>query len=330
MIVFPRVLAIEDDGHQGIAAGGQDAGAVLADAVQEIGGGMRGLHLGIDEADQVAHEMIAEDQPHGAALLAPLVGTVQAFHRHGALLGAVEHAAIGGGPFETQFAGQSEDFVRNRALGGPETDRRDTEVLLDVFARQFELAARVAGIAEARRQRHVGVRHAGDVGIAEQRQDGMVVRRGGNFDLAGSGEPGVLRQHAADNLALLFAHAALVIQGEIAAALDPLAHLRVIGLKLFVEPGELRPHLHIAQFLGAEHGARTGCLLRVARVEELAVARVAVDHVRRIGIERVLQEQLALFFGQVLGGLEGEGEERIARLRRRHTLPPAPSWRARG
>ncbi len=113
VIVFPRILAVEDDGHEGVAAGGQNARAILADAVQEIGGGMGRFHLGIDEADQVAHEMIAEDQPHGAALLAPLVGTVQTFHRHGALLGAVEHAAIGGGPLETQFAGQGEDFVRN-------------------------------------------------------------------------------------------------------------------------------------------------------------------------------------------------------------------------
>ncbi len=187
-------------------------------------------------------------------------------------------------------------------------------MLLDVLARQLELAARVVGIAEARRQRYVGVRHCGDVGIAQQRQDGMVVGRGGNFDLAGSSELGVLRQHAADNLALLFAHAALVLQREIAAALNPIAHLGVIGLKLFVEPGELRPHLHVAQFLGAEHVARTGRLLCVARLEEFAVARIAVDHVRGIGIERVLQEQLALLFGQMLGGFEGEGEERVARL----------------
>src|ERR1019366_7756043 len=38
VIVFPGVLAVQDDGHQGVAAGGQNAGAVLADAVQEIGG----------------------------------------------------------------------------------------------------------------------------------------------------------------------------------------------------------------------------------------------------------------------------------------------------
>ena len=88
----------------------------------------------------------------------------------------------------------------------------------------------------------------------------------------------------------------------------------VVGLELLVEPGELRPHLHVAQFLGAEHVARAGSLLCVARVEQFAVARIAVDHVRRIGIERVLQQVLALVRGQVLGRLEGEIEERVARL----------------
>ena len=124
----------------------------------------------------------------------------------------------------------------------------------------------------------------------------------------------VRRQHAAHDLALLFAHAALVIQGEIAAPLDPAAHLRVVGLELLVEPGELRPHLHVAQFLGAEHIARAGPLLCGTRVEQFAVARVAVDHVRRIGIERMLQEVLALVLGQVLGRLEREIEKRVARL----------------
>jgi hypothetical protein len=158
----------------------------------------------------------------------------------------------------------------------------------------LELAARIVGIAEARRQRHVGVRHAGDIGIAQQRQDGMVIRRGGNLDLAGEGQPTVRRHHPTHNLALLFAHAALLVQGEIAAALDPAAHFRVVGLEFFVEPGQLRPHLHIAQLLGAEQAARPRAPLGVAHIEELAVARIAIDHVGRIGVERVLQQVVAL------------------------------------
>ena len=69
VVVFPGVLAIQDDGHQGVAAGAENAGAVLADAAQEILRGGGGVHLGIDEADQVAQEVIAED--HAAAARPP-------------------------------------------------------------------------------------------------------------------------------------------------------------------------------------------------------------------------------------------------------------------
>ena len=96
--------------------------------------------------------------------------------------------------------------------------------------------------------------------------------------------------HLPDDLALLFAHAALVGKREIAPAPHPFAHLRIVLLKLFVEPRQLRPHLQIAEFLRAEEAARAGALLRLPRVEELAVARIAVDHVLRIGIEGVLAE----------------------------------------
>ena len=39
MVIFPGILAVEDDGHQRIAAGCQNAGAVVVNAVQEIVGG---------------------------------------------------------------------------------------------------------------------------------------------------------------------------------------------------------------------------------------------------------------------------------------------------
>ena len=77
---------------------------------------------------------------------------------------------------------------------------------------------------------------------------------------------GIFRQHLAHDLTLLLAHAPLIVQREIAAALDPAADLRVVGLKLLVEPGELAPHLHVAEFLRAEHVARAGlfCALRAS------------------------------------------------------------------
>ena len=36
VVIFPGVFAIQNDGDQGIAAGGQDAAAIFADAMQKI------------------------------------------------------------------------------------------------------------------------------------------------------------------------------------------------------------------------------------------------------------------------------------------------------
>ena len=71
LIVFPGVLAIEDDGNQRVAAGVQDRAAVGANSSQEVFSRFRGAHARVDEADQVAEEMIAEDHANGPAIAAP-------------------------------------------------------------------------------------------------------------------------------------------------------------------------------------------------------------------------------------------------------------------
>ena len=144
----------------------------------------------------------------------------------------------------------------------------------------------------------------------------MVIRGGRNLDLARGREPPIHRQHLAHDLALLLAHAALVGQREVAPAPHPFAHLRVLGLELLVEPGELRPHLQVAKILRAEQIPRPRALLPLPRAVQLAVARVAVDHALRIGVEGVLQQECAVRIGEILGRLEGRLEKRIRGLAR--------------
>ena len=70
-IVFPAVLAIENDAHQGGAVSRVAAGC-MGDRLhlgQEIVHGMLGLITLVMEADLVAHSMIAEDHLQGVALL---------------------------------------------------------------------------------------------------------------------------------------------------------------------------------------------------------------------------------------------------------------------
>ena len=165
----------------------------------------------------------------------------------------------------------------------------------------------------------------------------MVVRGGGDLDLARGRQPAVHRQHLAHDLALLLAHAALVGQREIAPAPHPFAHLGVLGLVLLVEPGELRPHLQVAKIPRAEQVPRARALLPLPRTVQLAVARVAVDHALRIGVEGMLQQEGALRVGQVLGRLEGRLEERVhglargvlrhLRHHRRHQVEGLPDFR---
>src|SRR5262249_43414098 len=77
VIILPGVLSIENDGDQRVASTGQNAGTVLADTDQEVVGGLRGVHTGVHEADEVAKEMIAENDVQGAIALLPQVGPVQ-------------------------------------------------------------------------------------------------------------------------------------------------------------------------------------------------------------------------------------------------------------
>src|ERR1019366_2832937 len=131
----------------------------------------------------------------------------------------------------------------------------------------------------------------------------MVIRRGGNLDLARRGEPPVGRHHAAHDLTLLFAHLALVVQGEVAPALDPAAHLRIIALELFVEPGALRRARRSA-------GSGRSCAPDRSRTSVAAGSRA-----RRRRAARPVSKP-----DRETG--RGPGPRR--------TLPPGPSWRAPG
>ena len=53
-VVFPGVFAIQDDGHQRIPAAGNNAMAILADAIQKMVRCFHRTHSGVDETDEIA------------------------------------------------------------------------------------------------------------------------------------------------------------------------------------------------------------------------------------------------------------------------------------
>src|SRR5262245_44550206 len=100
IVVFPGVFAIEDDGHERISAGDQASRAILPDAAQALARRLRCIHFGVNEADEVAQKMIAEDHAKAAVVLLPAIRAVESFDRNGPAQGAVEDAAIGSRPGE--------------------------------------------------------------------------------------------------------------------------------------------------------------------------------------------------------------------------------------
>src|SRR6476646_10862964 len=120
--------------------------------------------------------------------------------------------------------------------------------------------ARVLRIAEARRERHVGVRHFRDLAIANERQDRMVKRRRGYFDLLTGGELAVNRNYLADHLDLLASEHLLLVNSEIAAFADQAGNILVLLQKFFIEPCQLREYLQISKRLTIHQTPRPACI----------------------------------------------------------------------
>ena len=169
--------------------------------------------------------MVAEKSNHLPAAHANTQRRVE-FVRIGRHAGAVaaksraqrvpEHAFVGGKPLESEFGCDRQRFLGNRPFRRPQSVRRFPEHSLVVAARAHELLAgvfRMAKRGHGQRGSHVG--HARDVGIAQQRKDGVIERRGRNFNLpGGSGSP-VFGQHAPQKFDLFLAKLLLVLLGKV-------------------------------------------------------------------------------------------------------------------
>ena len=83
------------------------------------------------------------------------------------------------------------------------------------------------------------MRGLGDLRIAEQRQNRMIERRGGNFDLAMRREFAIDRQNALQRLALPRFQQRLIRAAIVAALAHQLAKIRVARQQVFVKPRQL-------------------------------------------------------------------------------------------
>src|SRR5260370_27667235 len=256
--------------------------------------------------------MVAEEHADLAAFARPSVRTIEGVHTASSAQGAVEDAAVCGGPLESRFGGEPEDLVRNRAFRRPKAHGRGGKLRCGELAWHLELTGSVTRVPETPRQRDAGMRNGGDVGIAEQRQNRMIVGRGRNLDLPGLRSLMVSRYYQPQNLLLLFEHQRLVSQVEVAAFADQRQHAGIVFEKFFIEPGQLRKHLQVAKVLSAERQLRIGGILLCAPgFVQLRIAWEAINHPLRVSVEEMIEDQVTLDIRKRVGRRGRALEKRV-------------------
>src|SRR5438034_9598844 len=102
---------------------------------------------------------------------------------------------------KTFFGGDGECLVGNRTFRRPQASGLRAKNSLVILASKPQVLARIFGTAVgAARQRRAGIGDAGDIGIADQRKDGVVEGSGAEFDLAALRRITIWREQQAQEL----------------------------------------------------------------------------------------------------------------------------------
>ena len=110
-VVFPGIFAVQDDGDHRVFTARQDGGAVFFDPAQEVSCGLLRVHAGINEPNQVAQQVVAEDHAQAAGVLLPAVGSVGEVGTGVLAEGPGQHAIVGGCPLKAGIGGEGEGLV---------------------------------------------------------------------------------------------------------------------------------------------------------------------------------------------------------------------------
>ncbi len=189
---LPGVLAVENQ-RGDAAAVGRDLGDVL-EIIDQVRDGLGGLVARGIEADEVGERPVAEKRLDrcfvgvDAPALEELDVIDVAVIPRGIVLEALEKIALVGAEIiEAGLDHERNDFRRDGAFRRPEAARALAEDLLVQFLREAELGADVLRRGEGGGQGRLGLATARDVGVVDQRHDGMKIGRGRQLDLAALG-----------------------------------------------------------------------------------------------------------------------------------------------
>ncbi len=162
---------------------------------------------------------------------------------------SAQNTFVRGHPLHTQVLRNGKNLFRHAALGRPHADWPNAEDLLMQIQSAPQLFPRVFWMEKTiLRQGQSGSRNGTHIGVADERQNGMIERRSRNFDsslLRGGGMGG---QHFTQQSALSGDHECLILERESLTLLDQRGDIRIVQKEL-VEPCDLREHLQIGEVL---------------------------------------------------------------------------------
>ena len=179
--------------------------AKLAKTAVQIRGGILAIHAAINETDEIGKMVIPEESRHrfSTKLHAQrLVKTIRIgrnalrIAKESRVQRSAKYAFIRAEPLEAFLGGDGQSLIGNGAFRRPESRGLHAEHAFVIFACAPQLFARILRMAVGTaRQWRAGIGHASDIRIADQRKDGVVKRRGAEFNLARLSYRAVLRQN---------------------------------------------------------------------------------------------------------------------------------------
>ena len=221
---------------------------------------------------------------------------------------APQHAFVGRHPLDAHAVRDGQRLVRNAAFRRPYALR---DAVRKLFRADRVRASSCSRASSGWRNRFCGRgkprrRHRAGIRVAHQRQNRVIERRRRKLDRSFLRRLGMRRQHSAQQFPFPRNHKLLIVE-RVAV---PLGHQRrdvFLFQKEFVEPRNLRQDLQVGEILRLKISLRALRMVAMLAkaLPQLAVARIAPDHVLRIRLKQILQREAPLLHAtRSLAGLD--------------------------
>ena len=207
--------------------------------------------------------------------------------------GVGEDFLIGGDPFDADFGDGFQNALRDRTFRGPHAPRGLPESFLVKGHAPLQMPAGIFRVAvQMPGQRAIGHRLPGRGLVPQQRQDGMIKRRGREFDLARLRQLFVERNHLPEDRQLPIQQPGFFAFAPAFAFFAKLAEFGIVFKGQFVNPRQIAPALQIANVGLGKAGGGFFHRIDAAFEQKFLIPRIGADHAFRVGHETRRQKFL--------------------------------------